>query len=308
MNIQTATASDRFDICKLLRASGLPTEDVDAQRLHDFQVLREGGRLVAVVGIERCGSVGLLRSLAVVDSLRGGGVGGALLQAAQRRARAEGYAALYLLTTSAADYFARFGYVPVERDEAPPEIRAASQFATLCPAAAVLMRKTMSHTPYNVLFLCTGNSARSILAEALINDVPGHAGKFRGYSAGSQPKGVVHPMALQMLREAGLPTAGLRSKSWDEFAAAGAPSMDFIFTVCDNAANEVCPVWPGHPATAHWGLPDPAAVNGNESDQRLAFHQALIALRRRIDLFAELPFDKLDRMSLQQKLHEVGRS
>nr|WP_248679392.1 arsenate reductase ArsC [Sinimarinibacterium sp. CAU 1509] len=166
----------------------------------------------------------------------------------------------------------------------------------------------MSHHPYNVLFLCTGNSARSILAEALINNVPGHVGKFRGFSAGSQPKGEVHPMALQMLQDAGLPTAGLHSKSWDEFAADGAPSMDFIFTVCDNAANETCPVWPGHPATAHWGLPDPAAVTSDESAQRLAFHQALIALRRRIDLFAELPFDKLDRMSLQQKLHEVGRS
>jgi protein-tyrosine-phosphatase/N-acetylglutamate synthase-like GNAT family acetyltransferase len=307
MNIQTATASDLFDICQLLGTAGLPVDDIDARRVQDFLVLREGGRLVAVVGVEACGPHALLRSLAVVEPLRGGGVGRALFEAAQRRARAAGYDALYLLTTSASDYFVRLGFVRVARSEAPQSIRATTQFGTLCPATAVLMRKTMSHTPYNVLFLCTGNSARSILAEALINNVPGHVGKFRGYSAGSQPRGEVHPMALRVLRDAGLATDGLRSKSWDEFSGEGVPQMDFIFTVCDNAANEVCPVWPGHPATAHWGLPDPAAVGGDDEAQHQAFHQTLIALRRRIDLFAELPFDKLDRLSLQQKLHEVGR-
>ena len=135
----------------------------------------------------------------------------------------------------------------------------------------------------NVLFLCTGNSARSILAEAILNRVG--KGRFAGYSAGSQPKSAPHPMALDLLKDLGLPTEGLRSKSWAEFASAGAPEMDFIFTVCDNAAAEACPVWPGKPATAHWGLPDPAAVEGSEADRRQAFRDTYAALESRIDLF-----------------------
>lgn len=140
-------------------------------------------------------------------------------------------------------------------------------------------------TPQNVLFLCTGNSARSILAEALLNDDAIGGGRFRGYSAGSQPKGTVHPLALDTLKENGLPTEGLRSKSWQEFAAADAPRMDFIFTVCDNAAAEACPLWPGHPVTAHWGLPDPAAVEGSDEEKRRAFKDTFTELRRRIQDF-----------------------
>jgi arsenate reductase len=139
--------------------------------------------------------------------------------------------------------------------------------------------------PLNVLFLCTGNSARSILAEALISDPAIGGGTFKGYSAGSQPKGTVHPFALATLRENGLPTEGLRSKSWQEFAAQGAPTMDFIFTVCDNAAAETCPIWPGHPVTEHWGLPDPAAAEGSEEDKRHAFRETFAELRRRIQDF-----------------------
>lgn len=140
-------------------------------------------------------------------------------------------------------------------------------------------------TPQNVLFLCTGNSARSILAEALLNDDAIGGGRFRGYSAGSQPRGTVHPLALDTLKENGLPTEGLRSKSWQEFAAADAPRMDFIFTVCDNAAAEACPLWPGHPVTAHWGLPDPAAVEGSDEEKRRAFKDTFTELRRRIQDF-----------------------
>ncbi|MDD3763749.1 MAG: arsenate reductase ArsC [Nevskiales bacterium] len=169
------------------------------------------------------------------------------------------------------------------------------------------MNPESSHRPYNVLFLCTGNSARSIMAEALMNNVPAHLGKFRAYSAGSFPKGEVHPLALEIIRHAGLSTEGLRSKSWDEFSGPDAPQMDFVFTVCDNAASEPCPVWPGKPATAHWGLPDPAAVEGSDSVRHKAFHDAFHRLRQRIELFAELPFDKLDRMSLQAELARVGR-
>src|ERR1035438_5728019 len=164
----------------------------------------------------------------------------------------------------------------------------------------------MSAPTYNVLFLCTGNSARSILAEAILN-ASGH-GTFHAYSAGSQPKGEVHPLALDRLRKALLPTEGYRSKSWSEFAVPGAPAMDFVFTVCDNAANEVCPVWPGHPMTAHWGVPDPAAVQGTEDEKQKAFLTAYLQLQRRIELFLELPLGTLDRMSLHQKMVEIGKT
>jgi arsenate reductase len=157
--------------------------------------------------------------------------------------------------------------------------------------------------PYNVLFLCTGNSARSILGEAVLNRMGG--GKFVAHSAGSQPKGVVHPQALALLERLGFPTGSLRSKSWDEFAAPGAPPLDFVFTVCDNAANEVCPVWPGQPMTAHWGVPDPAAVEGTDA-QIAAFRDTFLLLQRRIDLFANLPVQSLDRMSLQKRVDEIG--
>jgi arsenate reductase len=164
-----------------------------------------------------------------------------------------------------------------------------------------------SQTPFHVLFLCTGNSARSILAEALVNHPAIGHGKFRGYSAGSHPKGHVHPLALETLRDQHLSTAGLRSKSWDEFAAPGAPRLDFVVTVCDQAAAEVCPVWPGQPMTAHWGLADPAAVAGAEETMRRAFRDAFVILKRRIELFASLPFDKLTELALQDRLHQIGR-
>jgi protein-tyrosine-phosphatase len=156
----------------------------------------------------------------------------------------------------------------------------------------------------NVLFLCTGNSAHSILAEAILNR--DGAGRFRAYSAGSQPKGVVHPAAIRLLDDLGFSTDNYRSKSWDEFAGANAPPLDFIFTVCGNAASEVCPVWPGHPATAHWGVDDPATVEGDEHPQ--AFRDAFHALRHRIGLFLNLPFESLDPASLQTRLREIGQS
>ena len=157
---------------------------------------------------------------------------------------------------------------------------------------------------YNVLFLCTGNSARSILAEAELNRIG--SGRFRAYSAGSFPKGQVHPEALKLLAELGYPTEGHRSKSWDEFSAEGAPDLDFVFTVCDDAAGEVCPVWPGQPMTAHWGIEDPAAVDGDRQPQ--AFQNAFYALQRRIGLFLALPLESIDELSLQTRLREIGRT
>jgi len=159
---------------------------------------------------------------------------------------------------------------------------------------------------YNILFLCTGNSARSIMAEAILNS----KGKptFNAYSAGSHPTGTVRPEALHQLEEAQFPIEGLRSKSWEEFSRPEAPKLDFVFTVCDNAANEVCPVWPGHPATAHWGIPDPAAVRGSEADIERAFRDAFFLLDRRISLFLVLPFHALDNLELETELRNIGQS
>ena len=157
---------------------------------------------------------------------------------------------------------------------------------------------------YNVLVLCTGNSARSILGEVLFNNLG--KGKFKAYSAGSKPAGRVNPGAIELLQQQGYSTEGLRSKSWDEFAAPGAPEFDFIFTVCDNAAGEACPLWPGKPATAHWGIPDPAHVEGDE-ERRAAFKKAYEQLARRIHLFMSLPIEKLDKLALKEKLAEIGR-
>lgn len=164
----------------------------------------------------------------------------------------------------------------------------------------------MSQSAYNVLFLCTGNSARSILAEAIMNHLSSRDGRFRGYSAGSFPKAEPNPFALELLRKNLISTEGLRSKPWDEFAAEGAPKLDFVFTVCDQAAGEPCPVWPGQPMTAHWGVPDPAAVKGSAQDKRRAFFDAYIALRRRIELFTSLPIASLDKMALQARVREIG--
>ena len=158
---------------------------------------------------------------------------------------------------------------------------------------------------YNVLFLCTGNSARSILAESLL--IHWGRGRFNAYSAGSFPKGQVHPLALDLLKRMNLPAEGFRSKSWDEFAAPGAPPLDFIFTVCDNAAGEVCPVWPGKPTTAHWGIADPAAVEGSDTDTAIAFRKALKELETRIKLFTELPIASLDQPTLREQLRAIGQ-
>src|SRR5690349_11093422 len=160
------------------------------------------------------------------------------------------------------------------------------------------------HRPYNVLFLCTGNSARSILAEAILNRLG--AGKFVAYSAGSHPKGEVNPHAITLLKRFNYKTDGFRSKSWDEFAQAGAPALDFVFTVCDNAAGEMCPIWPGQPMSAHWGVPDPAAVEGSEAEIAAAFADAYGRLQNRITIFTSLPIAGLDRLSLQKRLDNIG--
>jgi arsenate reductase (thioredoxin) len=169
-----------------------------------------------------------------------------------------------------------------------------------CEVSAAMVER-----PFNVLFLCTGNSARSIMAEAILNKLG--AGKFRAFSAGSQPKGKVNPETMRLLASLGYDSATLRSKSWGEFARPGAPALDFVFTVCDNAAGEACPVWPGQPMTAHWGVPDPAEATGTPAEVALAFKDAYRMLHQRIAVFAALPLRSLDQLSLQAKLKEIGR-
>jgi protein-tyrosine-phosphatase len=164
----------------------------------------------------------------------------------------------------------------------------------------------MSRTPFNVLFLCTGNTARSIMAEVMLNAMG--QGRFKAYSAGSHPKGVVNPYTIELLQKNRLATEGLRSKDWEEFAKPGSPALDFVFTVCDDAAGEVCPVWPGQPMTAHWGIPDPAAIEGSDEDKRKAFFKAYNQLHHRLSIFVNLPVDKLDRLTLQRRLDEIGKS
>jgi arsenate reductase len=168
------------------------------------------------------------------------------------------------------------------------------------------MQVVSSNEPLNVLFLCTGNSARSIMGEVILNRLG--MGKFKGYSAGSQPKGFVNPHALVVLKKSNFDVSQLRSKSWDEFARPDAPKLDFVFTVCDDAAKEVCPIWPGQPMTAHWGLPDPAKAQGTEAEQGLAFADCFRMLYQRIGIFVSLPLDKLSKLSLQKQLDEIGQS
>jgi len=168
------------------------------------------------------------------------------------------------------------------------------------------MKLVSSQDPLNVLFLCTGNSARSILAESILNREG--MGRFRAYSAGSIPTGKVNPLVLNLLQKLNYDVSGLRSKSWEEFAQAGAPKLDFVFTVCDNAANEVCPIWPGQPMTAHWGVPDPAAVDGTEAMRAFAFDDTYRMLNQRISIFVNLPLQSLSKLSLQKHLDEIGAS
>ena len=165
----------------------------------------------------------------------------------------------------------------------------------------------MAQRVQNILFLCTGNSARSIIAEALTNNLAISQGKFRGYSAGSHPRGEINPFALELLGKSRVSTEGLRSKSWDEFAAPGAPKMDFVITVCDQAAGEQCPFWPGQPITAHWGMPDPAAATGTDEQIRKAFTDTAAMLRRRIELLASLPMSSLDRLALERQVRNIGK-
>ena len=307
--LRIATPEDAESICILLERSGLPTSDLTSSK-PEFILAYEDAELIGAGALQRFDAVALLRSVAVAASRRGGGIGRLIVQELERLARGTNVTELVLLTQSAQRFFERQGYRAIERQSVPQAVQASEEFRSLCPTSATCMSKTLAkpvaERPYHVLFLCTGNSARSILAESLISHWG--RGRFRGLSAGSHPRGTVHPIALELLRQMRLPTTGLRSKSWDEFAVPGASPLDFVFTVCDQAAGEVCPYWPGQPMTAHWGVPDPAAVEGPETQKWLAFRTAFKALENRIKIFTSLPIDSIDRLKLQQHLDAIGKT
>ncbi len=304
--IERTAASDLGAIRALLASAGLPTADLELSAPL-FIVLREDGRLIGAGALQRLDSVALLRSVVVAEGERHRGLGQRIVAELERLARSLGIRELVLLTQTAAAFFHRLGYQAIARDAAPEGVQRSEEFRSLCPSSATCMIKSLraDSSAFNVLFLCTGNSARSILAEALINYWG--RGRFRGFSAGSHPKGAVHPIALELLKRMQLPTDRLRSKSWDEFAGPGAQPLDFVFTVCDNAAGEACPHWPGQPVSAHWGLPDPAAVTGSEAEQWAAFRSVFQALENRIKLFTSLPLASLDRIKLKERLDAIGR-
>jgi protein-tyrosine-phosphatase/N-acetylglutamate synthase-like GNAT family acetyltransferase len=285
----------------LLRQASLPTQDLTPAHCEHFFFAGPASQPTGLVGLEFFDDVALLRSLVVAPERRGTGEGAALLRHAEQAARTRGVREIYLLTTTAEAFFVKHGYEHASRDAAPMSIRATAEFAGICPASSAFMKRRL---PYSVLILCTGNSARSILGEALVNHWGG--GRFIGYSAGSSPKGRVHPIAMELLTQMKMPTAQLRSKSWDEFARPDAPRLDFVFTVCDNAAGEACPVWPGQPISAHWGVDDPAAVEGSETDRWLAFRRAFREIERRVEAFTSLPIASLDRARLQERVREIG--
>jgi len=313
--IRTGGLPDLSALVRLLQSAGLPTEDLADVTALDLVVIENDGAIVGAIGLERFEKSALLRSLVVAPEHQRHGLGRRLVERLERDAHNSGIDRLVLLTETAERFFASLGYSVSDRQSVPDAVRRSAEFRTLCPVSAVCMTKslsarpqerTMPDRPFNVLFLCTGNSARSLLAESLLNHWG--QGRFRGYSAGSFPKGQVHPISIALLHKLGLPTEGLRSKSWDEFAGPGAPPIDFVFTVCDNAAGEVCPIWPSHPMTAHWGVEDPAAIEGTDDEKWAAFRKALRDLEPRIKSFVNLPIANLDKMTLQSRLIDIGKS
>ena len=285
----------------LLESSGLPVSDLAEARPVLFGTVDDSG-LVGVVGVEVHGHSGLLRSLAVRSDARGTGLGGALVDAAERFARARGIRHLYLLTDTAEKFFTRRGYRRVERAAAPPEISGTSEFASLCPSTSGFMVKDLDARRHRVLILCTGNSARSQIAEALLATRGG--ARFEVASAGSRPASAVNPWAVRVLAEAGISWEGRKPKGLEGLDR---ERWDFVITVCDRA-REACPIFPGAPLLAHWGMPDPAEETGGDDEKLRAFRETLVTLGHRIDLLLALPLEKLDRLTLESEVLEIGRA
>ncbi len=301
--LRAAAAADLPPVLGLLAAAALPTAGIPAS-LAGFVVAEQAGRLVGVAGVERYGTAGLLRSVAVDPSARGTGVGRALVERALGDARRNGVAEAYLLTTTAERYFPRLGFEPISREEVSPGVLASAEFQGVCPTSAVVMRRRLGAAPergaLRVLILCTGNSARSQMAEALLNLRA--AGRIVAESAGSRPAAQVNPSAVAALAEVGIPWDGHEPRGLDGLDGA---HWDIVITVCDRA-REVCPLFPSLPAIAHWGMPDPAEVEGTEEEKRRAFRNALQVIGRRVDLLLALPLEKLERFALESSLRAIG--
>ncbi len=298
--IGTLGREDAAAIRDLLEASGLPTGDIE-QRAIRFLGSRDDHGLAAVVGLELFGKVGLLRSLAVRPDIRGTGLGGTLVGAAEELSAQHGIVELFLLTTTAEPFFGKRGYSRHDRGSAPAPIRDTPEFSDLCPSTAAFMAKHITaNRPLRVLFLCTGNSARSQIAETVLNRRG--QGRFEAQSAGSQPAEVVNPLALEVLSESGFQWAGHPPRGLDGLDQ---ESWDFVITVCDRA-RESCPIFPGQPVLAHWGMEDPAAIAGPPDARLRAFRDALTLLSRRIDLFLNLPVEKLERLALQHQVQAIA--
>ena len=305
MQLGVGNSADRLSIRRFLSEAGLPDDDITEAMCGAFLLARHGDDVIATGAVERCGRDGLLRSLAVAPAMRSRGLGAEVVRALEAKARSDGLKSLYLLTLDKQDFFSNLGYHGVARAVAPDAVRETAQFKSLCPSTSTLMVKVLDR-PLNVLFLCTHNSARSILAEGLLNEVG--KGRFRAFSAGSHPAAGPNPLAVETLARQGLPTHNLRSKAWDEFAEDGAPVMDFVITVCDRAAGELCPVWPGQPVTAHWGVEDPAQFQGSEEGKRQRFRLVAAILQRRIELLVSLPLTTLERLALEKKVRDIGHA
>lgn len=310
--IRPGVRSERGEVIRLLQQASLPTQDLlDSPDVVQFWIAETGGRLVGAIGLERFADDALLRSLVVDPAFRNTGVGTALVDQLERAARASGVRQLVLLTRTAKPFFERRGYCVIERNSAPGAVKSSAEFSSLCPASATCMAKPLDGTdaarqdvakPMRVLFLCTGNSCRSILGEATFNHLA-PAG-WRAMSAGSRPTGQVHPRSLALLAREGIATEGYHSKSWDDLPQA----PDIVITVCASAAGEACPVYLGPVLRTHWGVADPAHATGTDAEIDAAFVAAYRTLRKRIEAFLALPLDDLknDRTKLKAEMDRIG--
>jgi arsenate reductase len=306
--IRRATAADRDAILALLRQASLPTEDLEGADPAQFWIATRDGQPVGAVGLERLEGAALLRSLVVAPAERRVGLGAMLVAALEDDAGAVGVSSLMLLTQTAQSFFERLGYAVIPRESAPPSLQAHQQFRSLCPASAVCMTKSLLRPPANastttrVLFLCTGNSCRSILGEATFNHLA-PAG-WRAMSAGSKPTGKVHPRSLALLAREGIATDGYYSKSWDDLPE----TPDIVITVCASAAGETCPAYLGPVLRTHWGVDDPAHATGTDAQIDAAFAAAYGTLRRRIEAFLALPLEALraEPARLKAEMDRIG--
>lgn len=309
--LRPARPQDLAGVTRLLSEADLPTAGLPSD-LRCFIVADQVGRLIGAAGLEPYGRSGLLRSVIVASEARGTGLGAALVERVLSNSAAEGVIDVYLLTTTAEQYFLRHGFERIPRDIVPASVQSSVEFREACPATAAVMHRRLAPVdasrdasgmaPLRVLFLCTGNSARSQIAEAILNRTGG--GRFHAASAGAKPAERVNPFAVEVLARYGLrwggqPPRGLEGIDQEHW--------DFVITVCDRA-REACPIFPGQPVVAHWGMADPAGVDGTDDEKRRAFDDALLLIRRRIDLLVSLPIHKLERLALEQRIRAIGQT